>query len=58
VLTFDICEEELATMAADGTREPVIPGTLWGDVMPSWSPYGRRLALTRTGLARPSACES
>jgi hypothetical protein len=37
-LTFDIGEEELATVAADGTGEAVIPGTLWGDVMPSWCP--------------------
>ena len=38
VLTVDIGEEELATVAADGTGEAVIPGTLWGDVMPSWCP--------------------
>ena len=28
-LTFDIGEEELATVAADGTGEAVIPGTIW-----------------------------
>jgi hypothetical protein len=51
VLTFDI-GDELATVAAGGTGEAVIPGTLWGDVMSSWCPtVGAGLDAHRPGEA-------